>query len=177
MFGNGPRLPRAKAAMIVLVCAMVAGCNFSTPRPVESALALYPDVDFPFENPPLPQRRPADVPPPPPRVAVPPAEDEDGEPEAEVESLPSGFAELVGSGEPDVVATLGEPNWFEDIPPARMWQYASANCVLQLYFFMELSTRNFRVLSYELESDYDGDDVERQCFGEFVSGRGDAGTS
>ena len=155
--------------MSVVAGLAVSACSMVMPRPVEAPLTtLYPPIDFPFADPPVPTTRPADVPPlalPPPVVAAP-----------EIEGMPTDFAGLVGSAEPDVAAVLGEPNWFEDVPPARMWQYASTNCVLELYFFMELSTRNFRVLSYELESGYDGDDAEQQCFGELVRGA-DVGTS
>ena len=168
MLGNGPRLRTAKSIVTVMAGLALAACNFASPRPVEGPLGvLYPPIDFPFEDPPRPQVRPANVPP------LPALPEEDA---TETEQGPFGFVGLVGSDEPEVAAVLGEPNWFEDIPPARMWQYASANCVLQLYFFMELSTRDFRVLSYELESGYDGDDAEQQCFSELVSDAG-AGTS
>lgn len=157
--------------MAALAIPFVAACQLTSPRPVEGPLGtLYPPVDFPFENPPRPEPRPA-VPPPP------PAAPEPEEPEAEVAELPEGFAELVGSGESEVVRALGDPNWFEDIPPARMWQYASQNCVLQLYFFMELSTRDFRVLSYELESGYDDGNADQQCFDELLRRSDGPGTS
>ena len=168
MLGNGPRLRAAKSTLVIMTGVLLAACNVVTPRPVEGPLGvLYPSVDFPFEDPPRPPVRPANVPP----LPAPPQEEA-----AEPEEGPFDFVGLVGSDEPAVAEVLGEPNWFEDIPPARMWQYASANCVLQLYFFMELSTRNFRVLSYELESGYDGDNAEQQCFSELVS-RAGAGTS
>jgi hypothetical protein len=165
MLGNGRRPPGLTTAMALCGVLVLAGCNVTGARSVENALdALYPDVDFPFENPPRPEPRPANVPPPPP---APPESETVAE--EEQPNLPSEFAELVGSGEPDVVEVLGDPNWFEDVPPARMWQYASANCVLQLYFFMELSTRDFRVLSYEVESGYDGDNADQRCFRELVN--------
>ena len=168
MLGNALRWRTGRSVTAVTAALLVAACGMVMPRPVEAPLtALYPPIDFPFADPPVPRSRPAVVPPLPaePEVAAP-----------ENTDLPADFSALVGAAEPDVAMVLGEPDWFEDVPPARMWQYASTNCVVRLYFFMELSTRNFRVLSYELESGHDGDDAEQQCFSEFVRG-GDAGSS
>jgi|GEM_PF-1816860 len=75
---------------------------------------------------------------------------------------------IVGYDETTVAELLGAPDSSEDDPPARVWQYASENCVLDVYFYMELSTRNYRVLSYELDSAHDAPDVEQQCITELV---------
>jgi LysM repeat protein len=87
---------------------------------------------------------------------------------------------IVGYDETTVTELLGAPDSSEDDPPARVWQYASENCVLDVYFYMELSTRNYRVLSYELDSAHDTPDVEQQCITELVdagrSSGGPAGT-
>ncbi len=78
---------------------------------------------------------------------------------------------LVGYDEQNVTRLLGEPNRREDDPPAQVWHYASGNCALDLYFYMELSTRTYRVLSYEVTSDHDARDVQQQCIAELFADR------
>lgn len=78
---------------------------------------------------------------------------------------------LVGYDEQNVTQLLGEPNRREDDPPAQVWHYASENCALDLYFYMELSTRTYRVLSYEVTSDHDARDVQQQCISELFAER------
>jgi hypothetical protein len=44
---------------------------------------------------------------------------------------------------------LGEPQSQLDVPPARVWRYTAAECWLDIYFYMDVQSREFRVLHYE----------------------------
>lgn len=76
---------------------------------------------------------------------------------------------LVGLSEREMVGLLGQPVWVEETPPAKTWQYANARCRLRVFLFMEMSTRDFRTLSYELTSTDGQPDVAQQCFAELVA--------
>lgn len=82
---------------------------------------------------------------------------------------PEGLAGVVGYDQDAVRDLLGDPIWVEEIPPALSWQYASDECVLRVLFFMEVTTRNFRVLSYDVTSDDDAIDVDQRCLSALVA--------
>lgn len=76
---------------------------------------------------------------------------------------------LVGMTEGETLDLLGKPAWTQEIPPAKTWQYASERCVLRVFMFMEMTTRDFRTLSYELTSTDEQPDVDQQCLAELVA--------
>jgi hypothetical protein len=76
---------------------------------------------------------------------------------------------LVGLDEQATIRLLGEPSWTEDVPPAKYWQYATPSCVLRVFFFMEMTTQNFRALSYELTSSDDAPNVHERCFAQLLA--------
>jgi len=45
--------------------------------------------------------------------------------------------DLAGLQPADVVAILGPPDLRRDEPPAELWQYRAADCVLNLFFYRE----------------------------------------
>lgn len=76
---------------------------------------------------------------------------------------------LVGLSERETISLLGAPAWTEEIPPAKTWQYGNARCRLRVFLFMEMNTRDFRTLSYELTSTDGQTHVAHQCFAELVA--------
>lgn len=76
---------------------------------------------------------------------------------------------LVGLTELETLRLLGAPLRKADIPPAKYWQYASRRCVLRVFFFMEMDSRDFRTLSYELKSVNNDPAVDQQCLADFVA--------
>jgi hypothetical protein len=48
-----------------------------------------------------------------------------------------GLRELTGLHQPDILAMLGKPDLKRDEPPAQLWQYRAADCVLNLFFYRE----------------------------------------
>lgn len=43
--------------------------------------------------------------------------------------------DLAGLKPADIVAVLGQPDLKRDEPPAQLWQYRAADCVLNLFFY------------------------------------------
>ena len=115
-----------------------------------------PEADLPNES----EQQLASVPIPPVKPVPPPRGSED---------VPVGLAAVVGYDQDAVRDLLGDPIWVEEIPPALSWQYASDQCVLRVLFFMEVTTRNFRVLSYDVTSDDDAIDVDQRCLSALVA--------
>lgn len=48
---------------------------------------------------------------------------------------PPDLKDLNGLKPDDVLAMLGQPDLRRDEPPAEMWQYRTADCVLNLFFY------------------------------------------
>jgi hypothetical protein len=48
-----------------------------------------------------------------------------------------GLKDLAGLHQPDIVALLGQPDLRRNEPPAELWQYRTADCVLTLFFYRE----------------------------------------
>jgi hypothetical protein len=78
-------------------------------------------------------------------------------------------ARLVGLTEQETIRLLGAPTRTADQPPAKYWQYASRRCVLRVFFFMEMNSRDFRTLSYELKSVNNDPTVDQHCLADFVA--------
>jgi hypothetical protein len=45
--------------------------------------------------------------------------------------------DLAGLKPADVISILGQPDLRRDEPPAELWQYRAADCVLNLFFYSE----------------------------------------
>ncbi|HYE52342.1 MAG TPA: hypothetical protein VEB20_22290 [Azospirillaceae bacterium] len=76
---------------------------------------------------------------------------------------------LVGLTEQETLRLLGQPAWTEENPPAKTWRYSSRGCVLRVFFFMEMTSRDFRSLSYELTSTDNEQHVDQQCLSQFLA--------
>ena len=133
------------AAFLLGACAMLDRVAEESPEAVEPA-----ETGQQLATVPIPPVKPV----PPPR---------------EIEAAPAGLASVVGFDQDAVRDLLGDPIWVQEIPPALSWQYASDACVLELLFFMEVTTRNFRVLSYDVTSDDDAIDVDERCLSTLVA--------
>jgi hypothetical protein len=47
------------------------------------------------------------------------------------------IGELAGMAPPEILALLGKPDLQRDEPPAEIWQYRTADCVLDLFFYQQ----------------------------------------
>src|SRR6266851_7548356 len=86
---------------------------------------------------------PPAVVPPPPAAAEPPAPPEPAPAAALIPELPV----LTGLGPAELVALFGEPDFRRRDPPAELWQYRSADCVLDVFLYGEGGT--YRVVRSE----------------------------
>lgn len=84
-------------------------------------------------------------------------------------STPLDPAKLVGLDEEQTQRLLGSPTRTGEEPPARYWQYANERCVLRVLFFMDVTTQDFRALSYDLKSSDDDPNVRKQCFAQLLA--------
>lgn len=60
--------------------------------------------------------------------------------------------ELVGLGEDEVVHLLGPAGKRREEPPATVWEYRTRNCALNLFFYMDMETKRFRALAYDVST-------------------------
>jgi len=89
-------------------------------------------------------------------LADPAAADEAPVDEAVPDALPPPPTEgadpelLVGMDQGAVAATLGPPSAVRDVPPAKIWHYSGSDCVVSVYFYLNLESQVFQVLRYEI---------------------------
>lgn len=57
---------------------------------------------------------------------------------------------VVGSSEDEARNLLGQPTTVSNNPPAIVWHYASAECQVSLFFYNDVATNIFRVLTYKI---------------------------
>jgi len=144
--------------MFALAGLTLVACT-EAPSPPTAAV-IVPPPPVPVPAPPLPSHKPAPaivatLPPPP--QPVPP---------------PDRFESLHGLDQGQTVALLGEPVQRTDAPPAILWRYQSRHCELDVYFYLDLETREMRVLHYEVrDQDAGAEPAQRQCYRELVTDR------
>jgi hypothetical protein len=151
----------------------LAGCISAAPAPSAIAPSAPPPpapvaaVEAPL--PPHPPRKPAS---PQTLAALPPeGAPQEGTPSTAGSATDLSFAKLNGLDENETVAMLGQPQQRADSPPAVLWRYTSRDCELDVYFYLDLQSRDMRILHYEVR-DTDGSDRSQQdCYAELVASR------
>ncbi len=78
---------------------------------------------------------------------------------------------VIGLTEKSLVGWLGEPANRREQSPARIWRYAGAGCTLDVFLFLDLVSREFRALSYEVKGTTNDD---QRCLEPVFAGRGSA---
>ena len=73
---------------------------------------------------------------------------------------------LIGLSRAEAFATLGTPDQIHEVSPATVWRYAMGTCQLDLYFFMDLGTSAFRVLTYDVRTKRSGRAAKKSCLGQ-----------
>lgn len=79
---------------------------------------------------------------------------------------------LMGLDQRQTLRILGNPAAMEDETPAKVWRYANGACTLKVFFFMDLSSQDFRALSYDLKSSEHVPDVDQRCFAQLLAQAG-----
>ena len=144
-----------KAGSAMAVLALLSGCE--TVRELlgeDEQAAVTIDVPQPTSEPEPVVVAPA-APPPPARAPR----------ERPQQAAPADFdpTKLVGLGKDETLAALGQPAGVREQPPATVWTYRSRECALDVFFYMDLSTRAFRVLTTEVTSELKSADARRTC--------------
>ena len=117
------RLSTRPSIAIVLI---LGGCSLLEPS--------APPADSPKSNPP-PQEQ-ASLPP----LPTPPPPVRPFEPQR-----------LVGLTQPEVQALLGAPAAVREQPPALVWAYRGSDCALELSFYLDLASKAYKALTYDIK--------------------------
>ena len=72
---------------------------------------------------------------------------------------------LNGADEVGVRSLLGPPRAVREQSPATVWAYGDEACGLDVFFFLDVSSDKFRVLSYEVKVAKDGESSREHCLG------------
>jgi hypothetical protein len=144
------------AALSILVLAMATGCIPAERR------------DFAVAAPPAAKAAPPEPPPPP--TASPPL------PERKPDSVATGSVarvdpkQIVGLGFRQTEDLLGLPAKQEEKPPAKVWIYSADGCELDIFFYADINTREFRALTYEIKDNQAMGGSNDRCLARLMRG-------
>ena len=79
---------------------------------------------------------------------------------------------LIGLDERHVAALFGTPRMEREQAPGKSWVYESGRCKLDLSFYLDVQSRVFRTLAYEVTSYDNSAEGRRLCVAELQSGGG-----
>jgi len=125
------------ASLSILVLAVATGC---IPQEQKPTFAVAP--------PPQPTAEAKPVAPPPPPQPPPPLPEKKPDTAAGASLDPK---QLVGLGFRATAHLLGSPTKEEEKPPAKIWTYSNEECELDIFFYSDINTREFRALTYEIK--------------------------
>jgi len=78
-------------------------------------------------------------------------------------------ANLLGLTPANVRELFGDPMRIDDLPPALSWHFVEADCAMDLIFYEAVTTRNLRVLTYEVTSSNEADDADASCLRQLLA--------
>lgn len=148
--GGSAALRVRKLWLGLTAAAMLGACELPTSPSEEPEPQVGTEAPASVEPPAEAAAVPAEtkpktpVPPPPPKPSM--------EPQA-----------LVGLGEEEVTRMLGEPREVRNDPPAMVWNYAVNDCRLDLFFYLDLKSQDFRALAYNFEPNTTSDGAKKAC--------------
>lgn len=173
--GVGPSCRRCGGGLLLAVL-LLAGCPGTTVTP-ETSLSSRANAPGPAAvQAPLPKAKPAV------RAEIPQGGlSNGGLPNAPTGGIGVAMAApgklqpeaLMGLDQRQTKRLLGVPASMEDQSPARVWSYANGACTLKVFFYMDLSSQDFRALSYDVKSNEHVPDVDQRCFAQLLAQAGD----
>jgi hypothetical protein len=83
---------------------------------------------------------------------------------------------LIGLDQRQIESLLGAPEQRSEAAPARIWHYDGRNCVLEVYFYLDLKSQVMRALHYEVKTDEPSEPTRERCFSDLIA-RHEAGIS
>jgi hypothetical protein len=104
---------------------------------VETAAPPPPEYSIPPESPKQPKKTPASVSP----------------------------KTLVGKSEQQLIAFLGQPGSVREEPPAMVWQYVGRACKVDIFFYFDIKSQDFRSLAYKFYKDSGSTQKDSECLG------------
>jgi len=150
--------------LIVVLVALLGGCGLfplekAEPAGQPAASTLDPATQWPDTE--APKARSAA------RRAAEPADRRAKAiaPPSQIDSLAMDPEKLIGMTQAEATAILGRPAAVNDEPPATIWSYRGGGCVLDVFFYMDLGARMFRVLAYEMKANRRDAQTDRTCVG------------
>lgn len=72
-------------------------------------------------------------------------------------------AKLMGLTYDDTEAAVGKPAETREEPPATVWRYQTEDCVIDVFFYMDLATKQFRAVAYDVKPARKTADAQRTC--------------
>ena len=72
-------------------------------------------------------------------------------------------ARLMGLNYEDTTASAGKPVETREEPPATVWRYRTEDCVVDVFFYMDLATKQFRALAYDVKPSKKTAEAQRVC--------------
>lgn len=72
-------------------------------------------------------------------------------------------AKLMGLTYEDAETAAGKPAATREEPPATVWRYQTEECVVDVFFYMDLATKQFRAVSYDVKPSKKTADAQRTC--------------
>jgi len=85
-----------------------------------------------------------------------------------IEPLPD-LADLLGLGRLQVAKLLGDPSLLREEPPAEVWLYEGALCVLHLFLYEQASGPDYAVRYFEVRGSGDASVGQGICYASLLS--------
>jgi hypothetical protein len=178
VMSSGPRYRLLPPVLLGLAASVLAACAAWLPAQTAAVQPRLPPSP-PHAAVPHPAHKPT-----PPSAAPEEASSEPGSqplaaigPEAALPGVGSATAaapqarELIGLDEPAATSLLGEAAERTEKPPATIWRYRTANCELDLYFYLDVRGGRMRTLHYAFKGDTTDAGKRLDCLRELVAAR------
>jgi len=147
-----------RASLAILMFIGATGCIPQQQRPIAVAPPPAPAPVTPV----------APKPPPPPQAAPPLPE---RKPDSATATAPAVDAkQLVGLTFNETTNLLGLPTKKEEKPPAEVWTYDNEGCELDIFFYADIKTREYRALTYEIKGTQASGGSNDQCLARWTRG-------
>jgi hypothetical protein len=117
------------------------------PEPLPAVEPVLPPAPKPRPAPRV-ARLPTPVERPPQPQPAPQPEAQPG-PASEVPPLPE--IKLVGMSRGEAATLLGAPTEERDVAPAKIWKFATGECVVDVYFYLDVARNDFYALHYNVQ--------------------------
>jgi hypothetical protein len=80
--------------------------------------------------------------------------------------------ELIGLDQPAATRLLGTAVERSEEPPATIWRYKTANCELDLFFYLDLRSGRMRTLHYAFRGDATDSARRQNCLRDLAARKG-----